>query len=331
MEVELSNAESTLRSNASTHTRHPSPYDPNPKTPQRASEVFRFLTDKKRRPQERPLPGLPPSPGIDSGDTVHHDNDQGDSKIPIQRDTHLYRSQSSRPPLDDGMGYEQVGLSVIRAKSYCGLPREGPNENQAIHESSMLRGPRPYPTSLFPPKSTLEYPYCSETPTIARDHRRSKSGSPHDDRFTRIPSRTLQLRKASSSLSLASTPVKFEEGGYPQAVPPKEKTIRMLNKENEYSDSRTSVPYMQHIRNNTLALPTGFLAAYHPLPKTPMRTNAHAHSRAVFFSPPSPASSTELSPVAKQMMKILREKRSKARLAERTRGKLTGRFVRLKP
>jgi hypothetical protein len=244
MEVELSNAESTIRSDASVHTRQP--HDPNPKTPQRASEVFGFLTDKKPRPQERPLPGLPSSPGIDSDGSILHDDSQRDSKIPISHDTRLYRSQSSRPPLDDGMGYEHAGHSMSRAKSYCGLPRECPKENQAsIHGSSMLRGPRPRPTSLLPPKSILnsdKYPHCSET------HRRSKSGLPQDyDQFTRIPSQTSQHRKLSHSLSLVSTPVRVGDGGYPLHnihMRDKYMTSKTLNKENEQSDSRTSFPEM---------------------------------------------------------------------------------------
>lgn len=252
MEVELSNSESTLPFDASVRTHHPNPYEnANPKTPQRASEVFGFLTDKKDRQRDRPPPALPLS-RFSSDDSFYHDDPLRPSKIPILHDTPLYRSQSSRPPLDDGEGYEHAGLSVNRAKSDCCLTREGPRGHQGLRVSSIFRGSRGFPPLLHPAKSVFNrdnHQRYRETGAAVSGHHIPESTVTRDeDRFTRIPSRTSQNRKASCTLSLASAPTIGDEGGYPRTKTGKDQAARRLDKENEQSDLRTS---FSHTPENT--------------------------------------------------------------------------------
>jgi hypothetical protein len=229
MEVELSNSESASRSkNDSIHTYHTHSEAPIPKTPVRASVAFSFLTDKKRHPQDGPLPAIPSfSP---DGSFRPDDSILSSSELPISHDTPLYRSKSSRPPLDRD---ERAGPFVNRAKSHCGLASEGPRGNLALDATSLLRGPRPLP------KSVLSY---NNTPNYAETLNRPVSIGLRqvEDQFTYIPLRMPQHRKTSSTLSSASILTRSNEGGYPYTVKPKEKESRRFGKENETSDSRMS-------------------------------------------------------------------------------------------
>jgi hypothetical protein len=225
LEVELS-ASSSMSAFHNTPSLS-SPEAP-PVTPQRAYQVFGFLTDRtKARLQDRPLPSLPnPVSSRFSSDTsVEDDTDipnPFDTPSRIRTNVHddstrLSRSRSARPILDytSSEQRQENPLSgpyfVDRARSQSAISRGAHSHSQSLVEPLVLRGPRPLPVSPDPAKIG---PGVSETklPLDLRHEpwpalgERLNSGPivshPPDDRFTRLPSRMGYHRKASSTASL---------------------------------------------------------------------------------------------------------------------------------
>lgn len=142
----------------------------------------------------------------------------------------------------------------------------------------------------------------------------SSESRPSSDPFTVVPSRPMKLQRSSASLRTDASP----------------RASRASEKESKSRRIGSTKSLMSGLfdKENTLSLSS--LSATPDLPLTPIRTNSSrsllrsAVSPASFRPPkgmtPSPASSSELSPVGKTIMDDVRRQRSKARGSGGQRG-----------
>jgi len=389
MEVELSIvAESPPLLDYPYNNGH-NPYgNPNPTTPKRASQVFGFLTDKRRSRQyidtERPLPQLPStfsSPSDEnslrggchshfSSDTSSESNSVASrsSAIPIPRlnDTPSYIHTTSNSSYLDTIPklQSQFPGSNSFSSNYNTNTRNGcesspdnhPN-GDTLHDSPQLHQVKVIMTA--PTKVIVTAPTPSDSDNIlpttrilrgpraqansertlesSKDRRTSGERSNSEssrcnskDLFTPIPSRHRRSHHRTASRASSST-LSLTEDVLPTVRP----SVK-LNK-SKVDGGRSILAVFEKENHNSLDLG---LSAKSELPLTPIRSNSNlSSSRALFrsavnpamFRPPmgmtpSPASSSELSPVGQRMMMGLRQQRMKAREADREKNSKGRRF-----
>ncbi|KAH7913828.1 hypothetical protein BJ138DRAFT_1171030 [Hygrophoropsis aurantiaca] len=327
LEVELSISTDTSHHQISEHTN--SPYiSENPMTPQRASQIFGFLTDKKKAsvapPEDQPLYKL-------SSSTAPIRTTPDVPDIPPNSDTLTFSvPQSTRQDLElprpDLPMNETLVSHATGANAHTITVHAGPSMLPVIvtnHTGQSIRAPRgPRALSKTPSvkipdsnegrmssegsqknhigeQSQKPYPRPSLTMSNSTDivpplptNRFTKS----NDVFTLLPTRP-SIRRSSSRSSATSSlhpsisaPALHKHRMKP--VPPIESNTPPQDKENE----RVS-----------------------QLPKTPKHLPGHRYLS--LREQPSPASSSELSPVAQQLMANLRQQRMQARQRERQTGR----------
>lgn len=327
LDVEMSTASSATPAYVSS-SRQTSPELPAPTTPQRAIDVFGFLTTKRRSraPEEVDLDrSLPDPPSTFSTPSSAHsvlpsrfstdtfDTASDTSAIPSTHDTSVadtvcdiftsyksmsHDSQPSRthapPPLpsklplapssvNDQAAEEQRQVKVIMTiPTTVMVTAPTPNHYMDRYESRIPRGPRL--SSKSPATKERRSRKGESTPDHTHPRSSHHLSSSSKDHFTAIPSRPRKMQRRMSSTSSATSSISRS---------------RVLDKEN----------------GNGLGL-----TAKAELPSTPLRNGSgrQALLRAVvtpgvFVQPdenvPSPASSSELSPMGRKVMTDARKQR----------------------
>ncbi|KAJ7668323.1 hypothetical protein B0H17DRAFT_1087772 [Mycena rosella] len=263
-----------------------------PKTPQRASQVFGFLTDKRRsravEDDERSLPEVPSAFSSPS-----------DEASPPARGRS--RSHFSSDSSADSINPTALPTTPTETR-FHDVPAEPPapaNDVQVI----MAHGPTKVIVTA-PTPSYHDNVAPMRVPRGPRSHPRQRAGSGRErqaDSFTAIPSRRHVSRRSSASNS--SIPVSLGERVEPGLV----KTASKGSK-------RRSILAVFEKENH--------LAARQELPRTPIRTGSISRPfqrGATHRAPASPASSLELSVAGQQLMVDLRQQRMKAREQDRRR------------
>ncbi|KAL0953776.1 hypothetical protein HGRIS_004960 [Hohenbuehelia grisea] len=379
MDVELSsNAEQSYQDDPSSFSL--SAYQTSePHTPQRASKIFGFLTEKKQPAVDgldvdRSLPELPScfsSPSDHNhgaqdlrshfSDDTHSDiippstkSSSRRSVIPSFSDTlasrfhfgsNPHKSEEPRTPLNPTFRFphSQAEIAQSSDQPIYGTDNAGPvrdvkvlmngptkvivtaptpSENARHTPSKIPRGPRAYSNKRRSRSSSYRH---SSRPMLGE---RSNTGSTDSnsvssrtsDKFTAIPNRG---RRTSSQISIvdASLPEIHPE---PPTAKPAVKTAPSTR-----TSVRRSMEYGVLGKENTGNQMS--LTARAPIPFTPVRGQSGGQSSlfrtavhpGIFKPPmgmePSPASSSELSPVGRQMMHNVRQQRMKTREGERGR------------
>ena len=335
-------------------SHHPtSPYQhENPMTPQRASQVFDFLTERRQlrnlleNPQDASkLPAPFPNSAFDSpsksrfsdNSTQIYDPQDLEQSCPntVPSDAHtnsphrtvsVKRSQPSSRTCSRSSSFastnEAIDISCLRnlesevlqpdltSQNWQDLEdadvpvvpswdagtedaTEPPMEHRPSDRAkTRLRGPRP--SQRRPEPKEDEYPKrATRNPLVSNPHQPNYRGS--KDPFTPMPSRRSRAHRrtaSTSTLSLANDSDNDEKCPAISIPPARagEKWARKdVEKENGAdADSRFVTPARNHLWTRVIA-------------------------------PPSPASSSELSPTGRQLMTNLREQRMRGREAEKQR------------
>ncbi|KDQ61376.1 hypothetical protein JAAARDRAFT_171553 [Jaapia argillacea MUCL 33604] len=301
-----------------------------PKTPLPASQVFGFLTEKRKPsaplappppPEEKPLPPLIPS---STGSTLQSTSSESESlpsrsespdiAIPLHDDTQLQIFPTSQEAEPDTISMSTIlnpaafDMSSIYDSHQPSVSISKSNSNAS---SRIPRGPRP-PLKSVPTQLQADVKRRMET---------IEDLSESSDIFTKMPRRPSHRRSEVKELhtNYASTS-KLSSTTQNQLGQQRLDVVgQRYDKEN--TPSPENVPTTRrHIRTIMNTKQLGDLP-----PMTPMRT------RSALQVPdrPSTASSSELSPVARDMMISVREQRMRAREMERRYGRSkssTGRY-----
>ncbi|KIK96051.1 hypothetical protein PAXRUDRAFT_826403 [Paxillus rubicundulus Ve08.2h10] len=324
-----------------------SPYE-NPMTPQRASQIFGFLTDKKKAPDTPPsrLPQLKTTPShyrrfsaeSFTSDTHHSSillnrtrshNSKPISPISQQPFTLASDAIASGPP-------SPTAVTFFQPRSHDAESRPLPvvATNHTGHSSRGPRGPRAPSNigsrlSAGPSQIALPVPFgdnkvysTTELPTATRPPLGEKSGAgnkctemiaaKHSERHSQIPT----LRTASGS-SIRSTEVKKVDGIHSV---PRPASLRSSASASAQAKTKLAVTNPPLPTNTSTQDKENDVMSRLPQPVTPMRPSGFRPP--YICQPPSPASSNELSPVAKQLMANLRLQRMQARQRERQTGRM---------
>ncbi|KAJ7115946.1 hypothetical protein C8R44DRAFT_793721 [Mycena epipterygia] len=287
LEVELSDiAESPPR------PVHNSPYAvQDPRTPQRASQVFGFLTDKRRsraaEDDERSLPELPST--FSSPSTEDSPPARGRSRSHFSSDS---SADSIDPVAPIPVTPTDAQFRPIDIHPHDPDATTRPNDVHVI----MAHGP----TKVIVTAPTPSY-HDNIVPTVRvprgpRSHHRQRAGIGRErqpDSFTAIPSRRRASNRSSGSISVSLAE---------RTEPPEVKTAS--------KSKRRSILAVFEKENH--------LSAKQELPRTPIRTGSisRPYQRGP-RAPTSPASSLDLSVAGQQLMTDLRQQRTKAREQER--------------
>lgn len=354
LEVELSMVTENHPRSRNCNPNSPYEYDI-PKTPQRASEVFAFLTTKKSQtrrhsqidPDQLHLPELSDPKQTPASRFSSYSSSAGshESDIPPSNDTHTNNTNVELHELEPTPrpNYNQDSpsnwlqpphsrmndrrTSIVMSNNTL---REDPSRQAALasgleaRRSRIPRGSRPLPQ--FPPKSvqaTLsEHRHQPQRNLNSSQQSRSVfeqtdpsniattkfptiSGSNDVDVFTHIPPRPSHRHTPSCSSIVVS-----------HASTNHRKSVQDLT----YVAATTAKPVLRELQARHIVHDkendsegTSFV------PRTPIR------SRSIFRVPgdatPSPASSSDLSPVAQQLMADLRTQRMLAREREKKNGR----------
>ncbi|KAJ6581482.1 hypothetical protein B0H19DRAFT_1251692 [Mycena capillaripes] len=288
LEVELSDL-----SESPPRPTHNSPYImQDPKTPQRASQVFGFLTDKRRSrvvdDDERSLPELPSA--FSSPSDEDSPPARGRSRSHFSSDSSADSIEPAAPPIP----ITPIETQFRHVEVHADTTVRAANEVQVI----MAHGPTKVILTA-PTPSHHDNIAPTRVPRGPRSHQRPRSSRhvPRDS-FTAIPSRRHVSR--SSSLSMGSISVSLAERAEP---PPTAKADK---------GKRRSILAVFEKENH--------LSAKQELPRTPIRTGSISrpfNRGATHRAPASPASSLELSAAGQQLMIDLRQQRMKAREQDR--------------
>ncbi|KAF9494026.1 hypothetical protein BDN71DRAFT_1020613 [Pleurotus eryngii] len=395
LEVELSSAADNSFQDEHSRTINKSPYQaPDPTTPQRASQIFRFLTNKRHDDvDERSLPEPPsafssPSdegcnpdigkshfsedtsfdaesiaPSTDSHNIPFH-TDTRSSFIHISTSTLQSAFAPRTPPKRSSASIPASQIPIINENEHqevrgddnrlsvkatpfnkvkvimngptkvivtAPTPCENPLTGSGVR---IPRGPRA-PSgrrrtghSRPPPRPRLAERSNSTSSSIINQPTKTTSR----DSYTAIPSRHKRVGSRTSS-QISVVDVSFEQKDVENMKPGADKRPVRPSRSEGSRDLLSQVITSQFEKENASLGSNDALTAVAPLPFTPMRTHSTGRSSlfrtavtpSMFRPPPgmapSPASSSELSPVAKEMMLNLRQQRTKAREAERERGK----------
>ncbi|KAG6886238.1 hypothetical protein C0993_010800 [Termitomyces sp. T159_Od127] len=334
MEVELSLADSIISADIETMDE---PYKhPDPTTPQRASQVFQFLTERRRSAyrDQRDGPRLEHpsvSPhGVSLGPSHEGHSQFSDFSIDMTGPTNCTTPVRSLNHSDDSIqvhfasGSQSIGStlttanaietvwvapnlqrkdSLVNAPAKVIITAPTPSGKTAT-PSRIPRGPR----SHYRRRTSSSSKKANRLSTLT--HRETNAEVSWDDSFTPVPPKYRQKRTPSESSSSSARSRNIEIG------PP----TRLLRRGSSIRPIHTDVDK----ENNSQ------LSVSPPHPSTPMRSKSESKSLfrtavtpSMFRPPsgdtPSPASSSELSPVGKQLMIDIRKQRSKARGVEHQR------------
>jgi len=364
MEVELSTITNLSDIDTDDFTKINSPYqNSDPSTPQRASQIFSFLTRSKQskapESQDRSLPELPSYFSSPSDENGTYD----DSDAPAFKPTPAIFSLTPVPMTDATPKHSRPRSDIMEKDHLPSDGGESPHIRSAFSDDSH-HSHNTRPVHLIEDSQTIAIQVADKretkqneikvimtgptqvivtapTPSTNREGpvglprgprappRKSSSGSvkrrrsalvelsnsssnPHpiSDPFTSIPPRgRSRAHRRSSSQTSISTLTRSEQHDYP----PKNVKVDIT-------------PSVGQRKENQLGL-----AVRNELPSTPLRSNTtgsrsllrsvveHAMFRPPVGMTPSPASSSDMSPVGRQIMMNVRQQRMKAREAERER------------
>ncbi|KAJ3786875.1 hypothetical protein GGU10DRAFT_266126 [Lentinula aff. detonsa] len=369
MEVELSSTSEVSQAMDSPYVTENPHYNQDPRTPRRASEVFGFLTEKRKsRPPEatldRHLPELPsafstPSDKDSSGcpalsrfsvdsSALSHNNATISALIDtpsIESSKHVMLNDK---PIDSLFQQRPISRMLTNDESslyYSQHPSSdqlsGPLLDDVRKVKVILTAPTKVivtaptpladtsdrPTSRMPRGSRSMHRHRSRSNAKERDYsqglvERSNSTNSSDP-FTPIPSRPMKLRRSSASLSSTYTDSGAAHTHHHSHISnskPLEKESRSRSRRQGSTKSLMSAVFDKENKyENTLGL-----AVTPNIPFTPIRSNSSSRSSSLLrtavtpasFKPPrgmtpSPASSSELSPVGKMMMLDVRRQKIK--------------------
>ncbi|KAL4261239.1 hypothetical protein AB1N83_007911 [Pleurotus pulmonarius] len=397
LEVELSSAaDHSLILDEHSQTINKSPYQaPDPATPQRASQIFRFLTNKRydHDTNERSLPeppsafSSPSDEGCNPEITKSHFSE--DTSFDADSIAPSTDSHNIPPNTDTRSSFIHVSTSTLQSafipctpskRSSASIPAShipvvNEQETQETQDDDTRLGVKATPFNKVkvimngPTKVIVTAPTPCENPLVGSGVRiprgprapssRRRTSHPRPpprprlversnstsssianqptkptsrDSYTAIPSRHKRAGSRTSS-QVSVVDVSFEQKDIENVKPVIDKRpIRPSRSEGSRDLLSQAIASQFEKENASLGSGDG-LTAVAPLPFTPMRTHSAGRSSlwrtavtpSMFRPPPgmapSPASSSELSPVAKEMMLNLRQQRTKAREAERERGK----------
>ncbi|KAJ7043593.1 hypothetical protein C8F04DRAFT_1028537 [Mycena alexandri] len=269
-----------------------------PRTPQRASQVFDFLTDKRRsqivEDDERSLPELPSA--FSSPSSEGSPPARGRSRSHFSSDS---SADSIEPPAP--VPATPIGESQLYPVNSHVEMTARPNDVHVI----MAHGPTKVIVTAPTPSYHHNNVAPSRVPRGPRSHQRQRSGRhvPARDSFTAIPSRRHVSR--ASTVSIGSVSASLVERAEP--------TVARANTTAEKGKTkRRSILAVFDKENN-------HLSAKQEVPRTPIRTGSISRpfNRGPTRAPASPASSLELSAAGQQLMVDLRQQRTKAREQDR--------------
>ncbi|KAK0217838.1 hypothetical protein IW262DRAFT_1463158 [Armillaria fumosa] len=341
MEVELSVATDAI--SASEYSiEQPKPYErSNPSTPQRASQVFDFLADRQRSHSspfsstERPLPAIPSANSSPSGKSSVH----RPSCSQFSDSSYDAISLSSCNPPVPSAGHDAPNrgrpLSASFGPSSLGkrYRSASPAPPPTPVKSSRHRPSRYTPTPALPP---LVYGESSQymAPKSHIDDMQSTTTKSGKVKVIMTNPKTLIVTAPTPSTNNMERPPSRPIGGprFKKArIPARATLLDRSNSQGSTSDHFTALPTRhrkvrrvspssagsaRQKENGTVALST--LTAKAELSFTPVRSHSKSLFRAAVTSGayatsddmvPSPASSTELSPVGKQVMMEVRKQR----------------------
>ena len=343
MEVELSMSESLGLNNEYFNDRRPHK-SPEPATPQRASEIFGFLTERRRSRlstdlAEKTLPNPPSAFSISDHGSPREYSHFSDESVDATRVPSTLVSvracfdTSASSATDEHLSYQSSTIPMFKptpstaAESRYPPPfRDADNDHSPIeqrepgnHIKVIMTAPTkvivtaPTPSHKLDslvrnPRGPRSQSRRASSELVERSH--SRSSQSHDP-DTYIVSQRRSHRTSSQNSSVSrhvgrNQPISSVRKHHRRASETRS-VLMEINKENEKE-----------------------LSVQHKLPSTPLRSKSDSKSlfRAAVspgtFQPPrgmtpSPASSSELSPVGRQLMMNIREQRSKARAAGRAR------------
>ncbi|KAK0238976.1 hypothetical protein EDD85DRAFT_951192 [Armillaria nabsnona] len=341
MEVELS--VTTDATSASEYSiEQPKPYEhSNPSTPQRASQIFDFLADRQRSHSspfgstERPLPAVPSAHSSPSSkSSVHRPSCSQFSDSSYDA---ISLSSCNPPGLSAGHDLPNRGRPLSASFGPSSLGKRDRSVSPAPPptpvKSSRHRPSRYTPTPTLPP---LVYGESSqyETPKSRIDDMQPTTAKSRKVKVIMTNPTTVIVTAPTPSTNNMERPSSRPIGGprFKKARSPARATLLdRSNSQGSTSDHFTALP-TRHRKarrisvtsagsagqkeNGTVALST--VTAKAELPFTPVRSHSKSLFRAAvtpgMYAPPedmvpSPASSTELSPVGKQVMMEARKQR----------------------
>ncbi|KAJ7091352.1 hypothetical protein B0H15DRAFT_778458 [Mycena belliarum] len=264
-----------------------------PKTPQRASQVFGFLIDKRRsrapEDDERSLPDLPSAFSSPSDEA---------SPPARGRSRSHFSSDSSADSIDPTGSAPAPPLPVTPTEDRF-LPVDPPPRANDVH---VIMAHGPTKVIVTAPTPSYHDNIAARVPRGPRSHHRQRKGNDRErqaDPFTTIPARRHVSRRSSTSSSAS-----LAERAEPPQVKPATKD----------KGKRRSILAVFEKENH--------LTAKQELPRTPIRAGSisRPYQRGVAHRVPvSPASSLELSEASRQLMGDLRQQRLRAREQDRRR------------
>jgi hypothetical protein len=393
MEVEISMVADSPPLSASHHPTSPYQHE-NPMSPQRASQVFGFLTERRRSCIPQDSQGPPPLPSLlapsalalscvsrFSDSSTEYDSSQHEKQSMSQAvlEDNQFVSLDAFPSRRSWSGddarlashnnnddYDSSSYSpVVYRRSVSSLkvsnadtPESAPQVKVVITEPTPAsennpikqiaadetvpqgpihgpRGPRPrfsHSSAKFKhyedgPDHKTEYPTTAPRAALVERPQNAKAEDvlPKRDPFTPLPARWSKAQRRTisitSTLSLAHDSDVLDAPGI-MAGPDLSLTARAAPKQTWAQRPREwpIVSGKRELEKENCGI-AGAPVNRDALLVTPVRT----HSQTVLGIQPSPASSSELSPVGQQMMMNLRLQRMRAREAERLRERNGGR------
>ncbi|KAJ7760543.1 hypothetical protein B0H16DRAFT_1532637 [Mycena metata] len=270
-----------------------------PRTPQRASQVFDFLTEKRRsqvvEEDERSLPELPSA--FSSPSSEGSPPARGRSRSHFSSDSSADSIEPPAPVPATPVEEAQFHPVDIHAEMTT-----RPNDVHVI----MAHGPTKVIVTAPTPSYHQNNVAPSRVPRGPRSHQRQRSGRhvPTRDSFTAIPARRHVSR--SSTVSIGSVSASLVERAEPTVA-------RAQTTAEKGKTKRRSILAVFDKENN-------HLSAKQEVPRTPIRTGSISrpfNRGPTQRAPASPASSLELSAAGQQLMVDLRQQRTRAREQER--------------
>lgn len=302
-------------------------------TPQRASQIFGFLGDKKRA-RDGPVSKLPQlkttAPNYRRFSDESSTSDTKYSQIPLPRRSNTYTFQPTSPTSQRHFSLaSDMSKSPPSPTTAFSLPQledevsvfpqaivsqhteqssHGPRDPRSLSKipSRQSKGPLSVLCDVDEPHPVTERPVSMQFVLSGKPNNEDKHARPCD-MHSQIP----KLRTASGSSSNSAESKHDPAINFPRQHPvPLQLTAQGKSRSTEAEPPMGIAPRGRE--NDVLSR----------LPQlvTPVRPfGLHSHH---LHEPPSPASSSELSPVAKQMMANLRQQRMHARQRERQSGRL---------
>lgn len=307
-------------------------------TPQKASEIFGFLAERKKTPEPL-LPSRLPQPKSTSRfspEPLHVDNYRFD--IPRRNSAHIPRTISppshrrsstiSSPTKANPAGSIAAVQHQLRGDAHRSKPLPVVTENHTGQSGRGPRGPRA-PHKIAPPSangidvilaqagdilSQMGGERAATRPALS-EKSNARAMYPSPACTPAAKSHIPKLRTASGSTIKSVDSKKEVEGPTVDRYTCRE-TMPAISQPTPKATAQPPVTTIETLGNEKENNVTSRL----PQPVTPVRPLGFRPP--YILEPPSPASSTELSPVAKQMMANLRQQRMLARQKDRQTGRL---------